>query len=360
MAKYEWSEVFMSIEGEARYSGHPTVYVRFARCNFQCRGFNNPTSKCPTCSGLGLTNVVDTGPYQISGDTCPECKGAKIINKPDVQPDGYASLGFDPKDYKSLQDIPLIHKGCDSQYAVNPKFSHMWGQGDEKVLAAEVLKVLPYNTFVNPVTKKRVILSLTGGEPTIRLKFWIPLLEELYQHGMRTILVETNAAAPMRMKDIHNLFDWAISKNTKEPHGHYDENDVKIVWSNSPKIRMSGEDWEDAIRPEIAAMQLGWEVSRNDPSGAKTKIGDSPQLEQYFKFVCGPNEDDFREVEAAMNAYHSTGVIGPNTDVYIMPVACTEEQQQSISARVAEMCIEKGYIYCHRIQNSVFGNGVGT
>src|SRR5208282_1314420 len=109
MAQYEWSEVFLSIEGEARYSGHPTIYIRFARCNFQCKGFNNPTN--------------------------------------DVEPDGYATLMdpkgtvFEPKNYKTLQEIPLIHKGCDSQYAVNPKFAHMWHKGDEKELAAEVLKV---------------------------------------------------------------------------------------------------------------------------------------------------------------------------------------------------------------------------
>jgi hypothetical protein len=41
-------------------------------------------------------------------------------------------------------------------------------------------------------------------------------------------------------------------------------------------------------------------------------------------------------------------------------VACTEEQQQEIASKVATMCMDKGYIYCHRIQNSVFGNGVGT
>lgn len=304
MAKYEWSEVFMSIEGEARYSGHPTVYIRFARCNFQCRGFNNPD------------NLVER--------------------------DGYATLGFEPEKYKSLQEIPLLHRGCDSQYAVNDRFAHMWGKGDEKELTAQVLKVLPHNSFVNPVTGKRVILSLTGGEPTIRLKFWVPLLEELYQHGMRTILVETNCAAPMRQKDVDSLYEWCARSAIN--------NDLlRIVWSNSPKLRSSGEEWHKAIRPEIAMLQM------------TSIFGDQLRhfTEQYFKFVCGPNETDFAEVADAMKAYHDAG-IQKSTDVYIMPVACTEEQQQEISAKVAQMCIDRGYIYCHRIQNSVFGNGVGT
>ena len=302
MAKYEWSEVFMSIEGEARYNGHPTVYIRFARCNFQCRGFNNPNNE--------------------------------------IEKDGYATLGFVPSDYKTLNDIPLIHKGCDSQYAVNPAFAHMWHKGDENELADEVFKVLPHHTFINPESGKDVILSLTGGEPTIRLKFWIPILEKLYNRGMHKVLIETNAAAPMRDKDLAALYDWAMTKFNTDEHA----DPVKFIWSNSPKLAVSGETWEDAIRPEIALQQISHKYIN---------------CEQYFKFVCGPSHLDFAEVAKAMEVYYQAG-IPRSTDVYIMPVACTEEQQQEISAKVAGMCIDKGYIYCHRIQNSVFGNGVGT
>ena len=345
MAKYEWSEVFMSIEGEARYSGHPTVYIRFARCNFQCRAFNNPTSPCTACNGEGRVNLKETGPYQFDGDICTECNGTGKLNKPDVQPDGYATLGFNPSDYKTLESIPLIHKGCDSQYAVNPKFAHMWHKGDEKQLAEEVLKVLPWNSFVNPESGKRVILSLTGGEPTIRLKFWIPILEELYAAGMRSVLIETNAAAPMRDKDLAELYDWADAKLQTDSSG----DPVVFIWSNSPKLATSGEKWDDAIRPSIAVQQVNTRYN---------------YIEQYFKFVCGPNEQDFNEVAAAMKAYYDAGVSRSYRtrlkDVYIMPMACTEEQQQEVAAKVAHMCIERGYIYCHRIQNSVFGNGVGT
>lgn len=350
MAKYEWSEVFMSIEGEARYSGHPTVYIRFARCNFKCPKFNNYFSNCPTCGGNGKINLRETGPYQFDGDLCPECEGRTVIDKPNIQANGYATLNFNPKHYKTLQEIPLIHKGCDSQYAVNPEFAHMWHKGDEKQLAAEVLKVLPHNTFQNPETGKRVILSLTGGEPTIRLKFWVPLLEELYQHGMRTILIETNCAAPMREKDLHDFYTWAGNATLQSLS--LSEGPLTVVWSNSPKLQSSGEKWNDAIRPEIAISQTKAQEVLEQP-------WPTLDVEQYFKFVCGPNEKDFSEVETAMNAYYAAGV-PKNSDVYIMPVACTEEQQQEISAKVAHMCIMNGYIYCHRIQNSVFGNGVGT
>lgn len=303
MAKYEWSEVFMSIEGEAKYNGHPTAYVRFARCNFQCPKFNNPNNQ--------------------------------------IESDGYATLGFNPKDYNTLESIPLIHMGCDSQYAVSTKFSHMWGKGDEKVLAGKLIDVLPHKSFENPKSKQRIILSLTGGEPTLRVKFWIPLLDEFYAAGMRHILVETNTAVPLKANIINELYDWISYRR------------VKLTWSNSPKLSVSGESWDKAIRPEIALAQRYYHD--NDI----TNIASSLKIDQYFKFVCGPNENDFAEVAMAMDEYYKAG-IPQDAEVYIMPVACTEEQQQQISAKVAQMCMDKGYIYCHRIQNSVFGNGVGT
>ena len=38
--KYRYSEIFSSIQGEGRYSGVPTIWLRLWGCNFECRGFN--------------------------------------------------------------------------------------------------------------------------------------------------------------------------------------------------------------------------------------------------------------------------------------------------------------------------------
>lgn len=295
MSKYQWSEVFMSIEGEAKYSGHPTVYIRFTLCNFQCKGFNNPTGEDTTTT---------------------------------------KTLGFVPSEYKDIYSIPLITKGCDSIYSWDTKFSHMWNAGDSEKLGEEVLKVLPFNSFINPNSKTRTILSITGGEPTLRFKQFVPLLSDPAFKECKHVLIETNCSVPLRDKDITAFALWAI------------ENDVFITWSNSPKLSSSGEKWDDAIKPEVAMAQL-----RLKGFGVKH--------DQYFKFVCDPTVECFEEVGRAMSEYYAAG-ISRDTPVYIMPTACTEEQQQQISARVAKLCIEYGYIYCHRIQNSVFGNGVGT
>jgi organic radical activating enzyme len=304
MAKYEWSEVFMSIEGEGPYSGHPTVYVRFTKCNFTCKGFNNP-------------NKVDT----LS-----------------------TGLGFDPAYYAKLEDIPTVTVGCDSIYAWDDRFAHMWHRGDENALGEAVKAILPHQSWAHPVTKQPVILSLTGGEPTLRAKFLPTLLNSAHFKECKHILVETNCSVPLKWDFVGALNEWLCADPTR-----------MLTWSNSPKLSASGEKWDDAIVPKIASMQ-------RTVTGREQAVGPygHGQAEQYFKFVCGPRDRDFDEVARAMEVYFAEGCVPRTTPVYIMPEACIEEQQQEIASAVAKMCIDRGYKYCHRIQNSVFGNGVGT
>jgi organic radical activating enzyme len=210
----------------------------------------------------------------------------------------------------------------------------MWKKTDEHELGQAVHKVLPHGKFINPSSNKPIILSLTGGEPTLRAKFIPSLLEAEEFADVKHILIETNCAVKLKREFITNISAWLATDSNR-----------KWTWSNSPKLSVSGEKWKDAIIPEIAMMQR--------------EITTANQFDQYFKFVCGPTDTDFDEVERAMLNYWNAG-IPRNIEVYIMPTACTEEQQQTTAAKVAHMCIDKGYIYCHRIQNSVFGNGVGT
>lgn len=297
MALFEVSEVFMSLEGEAQFTFHPTAYIRFARCNFSCPLFNNPE---------------------------------KEITKT-----GYAPLDFDPADYKRLEDIPLIHKGCDSQYAVNPIFAHMWKKYDANQLVDELLAVVPGRRLVYP-TGLPVIVSLTGGEPTLKWKF---LPEVMFHEKMvdcRHFLVETNCAVPFKVEFIENIFRWL------------EEDERRIwTWSNSPKLNSSGESRKQAIRPEIALMQ----------SSLLTAF--PKRVNQYFKFVVDGSETDYNEVREVMEIYYQAG-LSRATPIWIMPQACTQEQQVEISRSVARRCMTEGWLYSHRVQNDLWGNGVGT
>ena len=298
--KIEISEIFMSLEGEGPHSNRPTVYIRASRCNFKCPMFNNH---------------VNT----------------------QLQPNGYAALTFKPKDYATLQDIPLVDRGCDSQYSVNPEFAHMWTRMDVNEIVADLISKIPHGKWIHPVTGTPVILSLTGGEPTLLGKFWPDLLAHPDMVDCRHILIETNCAVPMKSDFLMAINQW-LSGDPKR----------KWTWSNSPKLSDSGEAWDEAIRPDIATKQR-W------TSGGPVK----GQFEQYFKFVVEPTAESFGEVLKAMNEYWDAG-IPRDVEIWAMPMACSEEQQQAIAQQVANLCMDYGFLYSHRVQNSLWGNGVGT
>lgn len=293
MTNHVISEIFMSIEGEAKYSGHPTAYIRYAGCNMKCAGFNNT----------------------------PE----------NIGEDGYAILPFDIIATTALTDIPEISVGCDSQYAVNTKFSHIWHKWNVEELTTNLINMIPHNSWEHPKTKQPIILSLTGGEPTLRWKNLPELLNHERLKQVKHILIETNCSVPLNPKFISALLDWAV------------ERDGLVTWSNSPKLAVSGESRVKAIRPEIALVQ------QSMPSN---------YTEQYFKFVCDGSDECFAEVAEVMDMYYDAG-IRRDVPVYIMPASCTERQQQQIMQIVADKCIQNGYIYCHRVHNTVYENAIG-
>lgn len=294
----EISEVFMSLEGEGPYAARPTVYIRFARCQFTCFKFNNP------------------------------------CNERDAK--DYAPLGFSPKDYTSLASIPLITKGCDSQYAVNPTFAHIWEKLTIDQIADRLKALLPHGQWTHPVTGLPVILSLTGGEPTLHWKQFADIINHPFISECKHVLVETNCAVPIPTTLIHSIADWLNADETR----HW-------TWSNSPKLSASGEPWDKAIRPAIAMMQQSLLDNANET-----------QIDQYFKFVCGDDPRHFAEVIAAMDAYHIEGV-NKQPNIWIMPEACTDTQQNKIAQNVAKMCMDYGFLFCYRFQNALWGNGIG-
>lgn len=297
MSIFEISEIFLSLEGEAQFTFHPTAYIRFARCNFSCPLFNNPEKK-----------VTDKG---------------------------YAELDFKPIDFKRLEDIPLIHMGCDSQYSVNPDFAHMWKKVSTDELVDELYKVLPTGKLIYD-TGLPVIISLTGGEPTLK---WKTIPEIMFHEKMKECkhyLIETNCAVPFKMEFIEQIAKWLSEDSSRV-----------WTWSNSPKLQSSGEAFNKAIKPEIALLQT--ELKKRFPS----------QVNQYMKFVVRNEEEDYDEVKKVMKVYHDAG-IPKNTPIWIMPQACTQEQQAETSQQIARRCMKEGWLYSHRVQNDLWGNGVGT
>lgn len=292
--QFSWVENFISLEAEGPHI-RPTVYTRLTGCNFECAGFNNPN------------NV----PVTID------------------------SLGFDPKRIPTLTEMPPIEIHCDSTYAHNPLFEHIWTKGSADDLIDEIEKLLPHKSWIHPVSKLPYMFSITGGEPTLFGKQIPELINHPRMQDCEVIIIETNCSVPLHKKLLEGIDLW-LSGNSNR----------KWIWSNSPKMSNSGEAYSKAIKPLIAKQQLS--------------LMYNCQVEQYFKFVCTDSIDDFNEVGKIVKDFRENGSIPLSSTIYIMPMACNKEQQDEIARNVAALCIEHGYYYSYRIQNALWSNLVGT
>ena len=196
MKQYRYSELFRSIQGEGRYIGAPTLWLRFWGCNF-------------TCTGFGQSN----------------------INDPSTWVDPLAAL--DPMSYKDMTDLPVIEYGCDSIYSWHKDFEHL----SKKATASKICNVfeehLPNGKFGT------FHLAFTGGETVISQNAVVDIYGELERRGNlpKHITVETNGTQCLRdpIADVITKYD-----------GEW-------FWSVSPKLSVSGESWEAAIIPEVVA-----------------------------------------------------------------------------------------------------------
>lgn len=282
------TEIFISLEGEALYTGWPTIFIRFAGCNLRCSGFNNPNNE----------SVLD----------------------------------FDPKDYNNLKDLPPITRGCDSNYAVSSKFKHLWTKMTPIELLKNITELLPNKMWVAP-SGLSYILSLTGGEPTMYQSYIIELLRELYDNYYyipEILLIETNATLELKSEFIISL------------NNLIKEELILIIWSNSLKLSNSGEDISKTINPKVLKQQL-----------------DINNCKQYFKFVVDGTEESINEIEKIILDYQLGQIINKNS-IYLMPMACTNNQLIDISSKVAQQCINRGYKFSTRLQNSLWNNVIGS
>lgn len=245
-------------------------------------------------------------------------------------------LGFNPKDFIEVTQLPPIQIGCDSIYSWDKRFAHMWKRSTTDQVIDEFEKLLPHQKWVHPNTHQPYILSLTGGEPTNH-QAKLPLL---FRHDrmkeLRHILIETNCSVDLKDAFIEEICSW-LSEDSRR----------RWTWSNSPKLSISGEPHDKAIRPSVALQQK------------KVKDRFPTQCDQYFKFVCDEKDASYEEVESVMQEYYNEGIEVEGTEVWIMPVACTDEQQKEIAVAVAEQCLERGYLFSFRIQNALYANAIG-
>ena len=194
MSKIKIAELFYSIQGEGRYMGVPSVFLRTFGCNFKCAGFGMARGE--------LSNEA---------------------NK--IDPDLY-------KDYNSL---PLVSTGCDSYASWDPRFRHLSPVLDTDAIADAIVDTLPHKEW------RDEHLVITGGEPLLGWQKQYPdLLDHPKMRGLKEITFETNGTQKLSEEFKEYLQNWYNMSR-------------EITFSVSAKLPCSGEKWEDAICPEVVA-----------------------------------------------------------------------------------------------------------
>lgn len=281
MSKLKVSELFYSIQGEGRYMGVPSVFLRVFGCNFKCEGFGMPA-------------------------------GEKSNER----------IKVDAGKYTSYKALPLVSTGCDSYASWDPRFKHLSPVLSTDSIADSIMDMLPHQRWEDEH------LVITGGEPLLGWQKAYPdLLNNAKMLALKELTFETNGTQPLTEefgRFLHN--EWVHEK------GYF-----ALTFSVSPKLSVSGEQWEEAICPDVVAQY-------NDHGFT------------YLKFVVA-SESDVDEAEQAVEEYRKAGFDGP---VYIMPVGGVESVYQLNNRRVAELAMKKGWRYSDRLQVPLFKNEWGT
>ena len=199
MSKIKISELFYSIQGEGRYMGVPSVFLRTFGCNFTCDGFGMP-------------------------------RGEKSVERINV------ALNDEERPYKNYKDLPLVSTGCDSYASWDPNFKHLSPLYDVGNLANDIVDLLPHKTW------HEEHLVITGGEPLLGWQRSYPeLLDQDVMIRLRHLTFETNGTQKLTPEFKNYLIAWS-DRYTKQR---------EVTFSVSAKLPVSGEKWEEAILPEV-------------------------------------------------------------------------------------------------------------
>ena len=194
MSKIKLAELFYSIQGEGRYMGVPSIFLRTFGCNFKCAGFGMP-----------------------KGELSQE------------------AANLDPSQYTEYNQLPLVTTGCDSYASWDPRFKGLSPMIETGEIVDRILGLLPYNEW------RDEHLVITGGEPLLGWQRSYPeLLSNSKMQSLKEITFETNGTQELDNGFKSYLIEWQQQDNARE-----------ITFSVSPKLSVSGEKREEAIQPDV-------------------------------------------------------------------------------------------------------------
>jgi organic radical activating enzyme len=200
MSKLKIAELFYSIQGEGRYMGVPSVFLRTFGCNFKCAGFGMPRGEM----SHEATDIAATHTMIES--------------------------------FMKYEDLPLVSTGCDSYASWHPDFKDLSPMLTSEAIADRIMEILPQDHW------KDEHLVITGGEPLLGWQRAYPdLLSHPKMAGLKEITFETNGTQKLTEEFKEYLAQWWM----------YTDFSKEVTFSVSAKLPCSGEKWEEAILPEI-------------------------------------------------------------------------------------------------------------
>lgn len=280
------TEIFYSLQGEGSEKlGNPSIFFRFFSCNFRCEGFGNETPE-------------DESTW----------KKDPII---------------DFKSVETLTQVPIPVYGCDTQYAINPKYKHLQLEMTVEEACYAIFQVIPEG-----VDFEDIDLVFTGGEPMLNTQNIIDMLNFLRERydQPKSITVETNGTKPLKPEH----FYWI---------SHCAEIGYEWYWSISPKLlHTSGMKPEKAVKPDIIKQYFDCSVKGQ------------------LKFVVNDRTESWNDVEDFR--YELASYI--DFKIVIMAMGTSLSQQQSIEKQVANEALIRGYNYTPRMHVQLFGAESGS
>ena len=197
MSKIKIAELFYSIQGEGRYMGVPSVFLRTFGCNFTCSGFGMPRG-------------------EIS-----------------IEADDIAYTHANIESFQKYEELPLVSTGCDSYASWHPAFKDLSPMLESNAIVNRIMEILPHRRWEDEH------LVITGGEPLLGWqRAYLDLLNHASMERLKEITFETNGTQRLTPEFKEYLKDW-------------NDWERELTFSVSAKLPCSGEKWEDAICPEV-------------------------------------------------------------------------------------------------------------
>jgi organic radical activating enzyme len=204
MSKIKIAELFYSIQGEGRYMGVPSVFLRTFGCNFKCAGFGMPRGEMShEATDIAATHTMI-------------------------------------KSFIKYEDLPLVSTGCDSYASWHPDFKDLSPMLTSEAIADRIAEIIPHGEW------KDEHLVITGGEPLLGWQRAYPdLLDHPKMASLTEITFETNGTQKLTPEFKEYLKQWQM--RTWHNGGPVKE----VTFSVSAKLPCSGEKWDEAILPEV-------------------------------------------------------------------------------------------------------------